>query len=114
MTAAAQDILPCPFCGGEAYVNYSHSGEIFGVRCKKWIGSAGSLECLGAGAYAKNEAVAIAAWNRRAPLHGEVAALDIASNIINAVEGCTCDACLDKASEIIRAAIRSPSQPTGE
>lgn len=61
-----KELLPCPFCGGEAYVNYSDRGELFGVRCNHWKGNGGSSVCMGAGAYADSKAGAITAWNTRA------------------------------------------------
>ena len=54
------ELLPCPFCGGEADLH--HDAMIH-------------VECLGctASAYAFDQSAAIAAWNRRAPVWQPIA-----------------------------------------
>lgn len=55
------DLLPCPFCGGEARVwqDPSHSKAFF-IGCDD-----GETDCFGATQWAKTEPEAIAAWNHR-------------------------------------------------
>ena len=55
--SAEQDLLPCPFCGGEASIFPNFTIKVaFVVECD---------ECKSASAYFKTAAEAIAAWNRR-------------------------------------------------
>lgn len=61
-------LLPCPFCGGEAYTSYSDRGELWSVRCNHWKEYGGSEVCMGSGAYRDTEKEAIAYWNTRAAL----------------------------------------------
>jgi len=62
------NLLPCPFCGGEAQVHvyeYTCAEHNYGdawVACK--------IECA-AGQLFAAPAQAIAAWNRRVPAHRE-------------------------------------------
>lgn len=53
------ELLPCPFCGGEA----RESGERFENTILSWVYCA---SCGAAGGYRHTEAEAIAAWNTRA------------------------------------------------
>ena len=56
------ELLPCPFCGGEARV-IAPLG--FGnIRA----GDCGNSDCSATGPWGRNETEAIAAWNTRAPL----------------------------------------------
>jgi len=56
--------LPCPFCGGEAYIDKFENGSPnsakfnweFSIECKK---------CFSQTGYHKGELEAIKAWNRR-------------------------------------------------
>jgi len=56
------NILPCPFCGGEAELWYDDTAGYMGgvsddyVRCKN---------CRAIGTYKKSGKEAIAAWNKR-------------------------------------------------
>ena len=69
------DLKPCPFCGGEAYLEKSHRAFIAGatskvsfVRCKKCNARSGRFEIssFGHSSYsARSEQKAIEAWNRR-------------------------------------------------
>ena len=56
----AAALLPCPFCGGEAYLSddASHSRAYF-IGCKV-------DDCFGEIHWEQTKAAAIAAWNRRA------------------------------------------------
>lgn len=58
----APDLLPCPFCGGEArkWQDPSHSAAWF-IGCDD-----GDRDCFGSINWAETEAEAIAAWNTRA------------------------------------------------
>lgn len=54
------ELLPCPFCGGEAETLTAESmygGYLFGIMCN---------DCRSRGDVYDNEAEAIAAWNSRA------------------------------------------------
>lgn len=54
------DLLPCPFCGGEAEIltaESMHGGYLFGIMCN---------DCRSRGDVYDTEAEAIAAWNSRA------------------------------------------------
>lgn len=53
------ELLPCPFCGGEA----RQSSETFERTILQWVYCA---SCGSAGGYRHTEAEAIAAWNTRA------------------------------------------------
>ena len=56
------DLLPCPFCGGEARVERDSFGGLFYMGCL-------NDECMGfigLGWTYKNEEEAIESWNRRA------------------------------------------------
>ena len=57
----AAALLPCPFCGGEAYLSddASHSRAYF-IGCNV-------DDCFGEIHWEQTKAAAIAAWNRRAP-----------------------------------------------
>lgn len=53
------DLLPCPFCGGEAETltaESMHVGYLFGIMCN---------DCCSRGDVYGTEAEAIAAWNNR-------------------------------------------------
>jgi len=54
------ELLPCPFCGGEAHIweDPSHS--------KAWFIGCDDDDCLGTINWAESKEVIIAAWNRRA------------------------------------------------
>ena len=54
------ELLPCPFCGGEAETltaESMHGGYLFGIMCN---------DCRSRGDVYDTEAEAIAAWNSRA------------------------------------------------
>lgn len=54
------ELLPCPFCGGEAEIltaESMHGGYLFGIMCN---------DCRSRGDVYDTEAKAIAAWNTRA------------------------------------------------
>lgn len=53
------DLLPCPFCGGEAREEQSNRGDWF-LRCSSCCSSGGHYR-------ETDKAKAIAAWNCRAP-----------------------------------------------
>lgn len=56
------ELLPCPFCGGEAETLTAESmygGYLFGIMCN---------DCRSRGDVYDTEAEAIAAWNSRAPI----------------------------------------------
>ncbi len=54
------DLLPCPFCGGEARIEQHEKG--------KWLAFCGDVYGCGTeGWYESTPEEAIAAWNRRAP-----------------------------------------------
>lgn len=65
------ELLPCPFCGGEAEMltaESMHGGYMFGIMCN---------DCRSRGDVYDTEAEAIAAWNSRADYHGyEQAAIE--------------------------------------
>lgn len=65
------DLLPCPFCGGEAEMLTAESmngGYLFGIMCN---------DCRSRGDVYDTEAEAIAAWNVRVDYHGyEQAAIE--------------------------------------
>lgn len=52
------ELKPCPFCGGEAYVQFSafQTAEVVCSKC----GARGTAWC-----FEKNEERAIESWNRR-------------------------------------------------
>lgn len=59
------ELLPCPFCGGEAETLTAESmngGYLFGIMCN---------DCRSRGDVYDNEAEAIAAWNTRAEMNYE-------------------------------------------
>ena len=61
LASEARDLLPCPFCGGEAAAYVEHSkfppGYYYGVECDKCDARTGEFD---------HKEEAIAAWNRRA------------------------------------------------
>ena len=58
----SENLLPCPFCGGEAHISASSDG--YGVEC--WNRSCIDMQME----EIPTEAEAIAAWNTRAEYHG--------------------------------------------
>lgn len=72
---AAQELLPCPFCGGPASIERGsdHHGEWFNLGCAKHWGAVKDkgARCIGGRLFytapLEDMADAIAAWNRRAP-----------------------------------------------
>ena len=69
--AMMDNLLPCPFCGGEATISDGgYSGEKFLARCRE-------LSCPAASGFIrKTHDEAIAAWNRRAELENKPLTLD--------------------------------------
>jgi Lar family restriction alleviation protein len=68
MAEYVTELLPCPFCGGEAELRY-HPSSMRDPSCRAW--EAGCPFCgarVGSTIYAigKTRDDAIAAWNRRA------------------------------------------------
>lgn len=61
-TDKSSGLLPCPFCGGAAFLHWSSDQEVVNARCLNWGKRDG---CLGAGANCYEEDRARAAWNRR-------------------------------------------------
>lgn len=55
----APDLLPCPFCGGDAEIWRAHEGRT------AWVACMGRCAVLVSKEYT-TDADAIAAWNRRA------------------------------------------------
>jgi hypothetical protein len=93
MTEQKPELLPCPFCRGEAITNYKRFYGLkpiirFGVSCQ---GNCGIF----LDERAKTEAEAIAAWNTRAPAEppaqsrGEV--IDECAQLIASTYECSCD-----------------------
>lgn len=61
MTDITEDeLLPCPFCGGEAHFVFRDMDAV-AVRCKVW----GADTCLGASAWHLSKEQAAAQWNKR-------------------------------------------------
>ena len=70
-------LLPCPFCGGEAEVNYNESTSLipfFIVLCRE-------CGCKQSGSISK-EAV-INAWNTRKPMERIVERLEVLHELVN-------------------------------
>lgn len=71
----APELLPCPFCGGEADLLYHGENDPPDPFCESW-----QVICGTCGAAPKcdffNKEKAIAAWNTRADLHPKVKALE--------------------------------------
>ena len=69
------ELLPCPFCGGEAAIV-----PTLDTTVREWFVTCGNLECNVLACRTKRyytEAKAIAAWNSRADYHGyEQAAIE--------------------------------------
>ena len=61
------DLLPCPFCGGDART-LQVGDDSFAARCL-------SVECAAAGLWCLTPEGAIAAWNRRAATWDDLMAL---------------------------------------
>lgn len=60
--SSKSELLPCPFCGGEAEILTAESmngGYLFGIMCN---------DCRSRGDVYDTEAEAVAAWNTRAEL----------------------------------------------
>src|SRR5688572_7024468 len=57
--ASAIELLPCPFCGGEAVISDNNTGLVFYVRCK---------QCRSAGPAERCATDAAATWNTRSAL----------------------------------------------
>ena len=55
----SDDLLPCPFCGGEAYIDGT-SWTTRDGKDQSWV------TCMKCGTYGPSSTDAIAAWNRRA------------------------------------------------
>lgn len=69
----ATELLPCPFCGGEANLEKSPESGKWHVEC-------GDADCIGfwtASVYFDIEAEAIEAWNRRTPEQAVAATYEI-------------------------------------
>lgn len=76
------ELLPCPFCGGEAEIltaESMHGGNLYGVMCDCCAGRADVYD---------TEAEAIAAWNTRAQREEIVRCRDCRFSVYNG-ERCT-------------------------
>ncbi|WP_080654839.1 Lar family restriction alleviation protein [Bradyrhizobium japonicum] len=60
------ELLPCPFCGSEAIETSHPSCDCCG---KAWNGEVCCTKCEASVSHLDTSAEAIAAWNRRSPLH---------------------------------------------
>lgn len=63
--SSKSELLPCPFCGGEAEIltaESMHGGYLSGIMCN---------DCRSRGDVYDTEAEAIEAWNTRAPMSDE-------------------------------------------
>lgn len=78
LRALSNELLPCPFCGGDAHLAwYNRTEEQIAVECE-------NLHCLGFICGSKTPEEAIARWNNRAknnglkncPFCGSIAVLD--------------------------------------
>ena len=78
------DLLPCPFCGGDASLHAYRGSEMVGyvvtatIRCRACGASVSSVDSRDANGWScKDDAKqkAIAAWNRRTPTAPDIAAL---------------------------------------
>lgn len=79
-------LLPCPFCGGKAYLKKNHrafinaqSTRVTFVRCEKCNARTGRFELrdFGTSSHCKEaEQKAIKAWNTRKPMGEIIAKLD--------------------------------------
>lgn len=72
MAETVSELMPCPFCGGEAELerDNDHHGEWFNLGCaRNWNRMGPDQSCPGGyiwyTAGPEEEAAAIAAWNRR-------------------------------------------------
>lgn len=77
-TDKAAALLPCPFCGGDAYVLISQRNFTdASVMCRECSAEGPMFDCQDEtseyipDAEERNRAAAIAAWNHRTPLNGE-------------------------------------------
>ena len=70
-----KELLPCPFCGGEAYQDYVENKLLFRVECR---------ECGVSGNIRATPGNAIAAWNNRT--NAPPIAQSVQPTVVNAVE----------------------------
>lgn len=64
---AIPELLPCPFCGGEAECyEYAHPPENFHQRATLYLWRVRCRSCYLGGDGIRKQSEAIAAWNRRA------------------------------------------------
>ena len=118
MTSELPDLLPCPFCGGEAFTDMLQLSLDCGVGCTE-------CDLSGAAGYASRE-LAVSAWNTRANqqaleaarVEGRRAGLEEAIAAVEVLKG----QCVDphvkvwaiNRAEAIRAKIDKPADPVAE
>lgn len=85
---AMSELLPCPFCGGEAELR--HVSQLWEPRDNYW---AACKCCHMSGKTYRTEAEAIAAWNTRAELTCHINELDALTQTLSMVNCCSWGEC---------------------